>query len=64
MGADPQTTKRHLLVDKLEDLSAVDQAIQAAGWYEYFDHSNLATELQGRDGVGAADALCTLLGVD
>jgi len=50
-------------VNKHEDLHAVDQAIRAAGWYEYFDHTNVATELHGRNGVDAADALCNLLGV-
>ncbi len=45
-------------------LHAVDQAIRAAGWYEYFDHVNVATELHGRDGRDAEAVLCTLLGVE
>lgn len=51
------------LVERREDLVAVDAAIRAAGWYELFDHANIAAELGGRDGVGAAETLCRLLGV-
>jgi len=50
-------------VDSREALHDVDGAIRAAGWYEYFDHVNVAAELGGRDGVDAANTLCELLGV-
>ena len=50
-------------VEQREALYAVDQAIGEAGWYDYFQHSTLATELHGRDGVMAGRALCDLLGV-
>ena len=50
-------------VEHREALYDVDKAIGEAGWYDYFDHSTLATELHGRDGVLAGRALCDLLGV-
>jgi hypothetical protein len=50
-------------VDTREEVHAVDAAIREAGWYEYFDHANVAAELHGRDGVAASEALCDLLGV-
>jgi hypothetical protein len=42
---------------------AVDAALRAASWYELFDRANIAAELGGRDGIGAAETLCELLGV-
>ena len=50
-------------VDGREGLYAIDKGIGDAGWYDYFDHRTLATELLGRDGVDAGAALCRLLGV-
>ena len=50
-------------VDNRAALHTVDHAIRSAGWYNYFDHISVATELNGRDGAAAADVLCTLLGV-
>jgi hypothetical protein len=50
-------------VDSREALHAVDAAIRDAGWYDYFDHRNVAAELGGRDGTDAAKTLCELLGV-
>jgi hypothetical protein len=50
-------------VDDREALYVVDKAIREAGWYQYFDHFNVAAELHGRDGVDAAAVLCRLLGV-
>ena len=50
-------------VDTRDSLNAVDQAIGLCGWYEYFDHVNIGTELHGRDGIEATDALCSLLRV-
>ena len=50
-------------VDGREGLHAIDKGIGDAGWYDYFDHRTLATELLGRDGVDAGAALCRLLGV-
>jgi hypothetical protein len=50
-------------VDSREALHAVDGAIRDTGWYDYFDHMNVATALGGRDGVDAAQTLCELLGV-
>jgi hypothetical protein len=50
-------------VDGRDGLYAIDKAIGDAGWYDYFDHRTLATELLGRDGVDAGAALCDLLGV-
>lgn len=50
-------------VERREDLVAVDTAIRTAGWYELFDHANIAAELRGRDGHGAAETLCDLLGI-
>ena len=51
------------LVDSVAALHAVDAAIRAAGWYDYFDHANVAARLSGRDGVNAGAVLCDLLGV-
>ena len=50
-------------VDSREALHDVDQAIRTTGWYEYFDHINVATELNGRDGVDAEKAMCEILDV-
>ena len=50
-------------VDSREAMHDVDQAIRASGWYDYFEHVNIASELGGRDGIDAAQTLCRLLGV-
>ena len=52
------------LVENREALRAVDEAIRDAGWYDYFDHANVAAELDGRAGVDAGAVLSRLLGVE
>ena len=51
-------------VNQRNALYALDKGIGEAGWYDYFDHLTLATELHGRDGTHAGQVLCELLGVN
>jgi hypothetical protein len=50
-------------VSNEDHLFAIDEAIGLSGWYDYFDHVNVGTELRGQDGTEATDVLCDLLEV-